>query len=114
VVLLLDEPTTGLDPRSKKDVQKFVLDLRDLHDATILLTSHDMEEADALCDRLSIVSKGKIIVEGTAHDLKKDYARRHELSAVPSLEDVFMEVTGRSLDEDDATDDDYDFEGGDG
>ena len=114
VVLLLDEPTTGLDPRSKKDVQKFVLDLRESHDATILLTSHDMEEADAMCDRLSIVSKGKIIVEGTPHELKKDYAHRHDLSAVPSLEDVFMEVTGRSLEEDDAVDDDYDFEGGDG
>src|SRR5947209_10019260 len=72
VVRLLDEPTTGLDPRSKKDVQKLVLDLRDSQEATILLTSHDMEEADGLCDRLSIVSKGKIIVEGTAVELKRD------------------------------------------
>jgi ABC-2 type transport system ATP-binding protein len=108
VVLLLDEPTTGLDPRSKKDVQKFVLELRETHDATILLTSHDMEEADNLCDRLSIVSKGKIIVEGTSLELKQEYANRHGLAALPSLEDVFMEVTGRSLSEDDGPEDDYD------
>jgi ABC-2 type transport system ATP-binding protein len=101
VLLLLDEPTTGLDPRSKKDVQKFILDLRDLHDATVLLTSHDMEEADALCDRLAIVDKGRIVVEGTPHALKEDYARRYGLDALPSLELVFMEVTGRSLEDSD-------------
>ena len=101
ILLLLDEPTTGLDPRSKKDVQKFVLELRDAHDATVLLTSHDMEEADALCDRLAIVDKGRITVEGTPHDLKRSYARRHGLDALPSLEDVFMEVTGRSLEDSD-------------
>src|SRR5205814_4244215 len=65
VLLLLDEPTTGLDPRSKKDVQRFVRELRDTHDATILLTSHDMDEAEALCDRLAILDKGKVAVEGT-------------------------------------------------
>jgi ABC-2 type transport system ATP-binding protein len=101
VMLLLDEPTTGLDPRSKKDVQKFVLDLRTSHDATVLLTSHDMDEADALCDRLAIVDKGRIVVEGTPQALKEEYMRRHELSALPSLEDVFMEVTGRSLEDSD-------------
>jgi ABC-2 type transport system ATP-binding protein len=101
VLLLLDEPTTGLDPRSKKDVQKFILDLRSSHDATVLLTSHDMEEADALCDRLAILDKGRIVVEGTPRALKEDYARRHNLNALPSLEDVFMEVTGRSLEDSD-------------
>lgn len=101
VMLLLDEPTTGLDPRSKKDVQKFVRDLRTSHDATVLLTSHDMEEADALCDRLAIVDKGRIVVEGTPRDLKEEYMRRHELRALPTLEDVFMEVTGRSLEDSD-------------
>jgi ABC-2 type transport system ATP-binding protein len=101
VMLLLDEPTTGLDPRSKKDVQKFVLDLRTSHDATVLLTSHDMEEADALCDRLAIVDKGRIVVEGTPRALKEEYMRRHELDTLPSLEDVFMEVTGRSLEDSD-------------
>jgi ABC-2 type transport system ATP-binding protein len=110
VMLLLDEPTTGLDPRSKKDVQRFVLDLRDTHDATILLTSHDMEEADALCDRLAILDKGKIILEGTSLELKEDYANRHGLAALPTLEDVFMEATGHGLDQED--EDNEDTEGG--
>ena len=58
VLLLLDEPTTGLDPRSKRDVQDFVLQLRDQHDATILLCSHDMDEAERLCDRIAILDRG--------------------------------------------------------
>jgi ABC-2 type transport system ATP-binding protein len=101
VVLLLDEPTTGLDPRSKKDVQRFILELRETHDATVLLTSHDMEEADALCDRLAILHKGRIVTEGTPLELKSAYADQHRTGPLPSLEDVFMEVTGRSLAEDD-------------
>jgi ABC-2 type transport system ATP-binding protein len=100
VLLLLDEPTTGLDPRSKKDVQSFILDLRRQHDATVLLTSHDMDEADALCDRLAILHKGRIVLEGTPAELKTDFARRHGSPSLPSLEDVFMEATGRSLEED--------------
>lgn len=97
VLLLLDEPTTGLDPRSKKDVQRFILELRDQHDATVLLTSHDMEEADALCDRLAILDKGRIVVEGTPQELKQVHADRRGATETPTLEEVFMEVTGRSL-----------------
>ena len=104
VLLLLDEPTTGLDPRSKKDVQRFVRELREAHDATVLLTSHDMEEADTLCDRLAILDRGRLVVEGTPHELKVEYARRHDTAGLPSLEDVFMEITGRSLSEDDEGD----------
>lgn len=104
VLLLLDEPTTGLDPRSKKDVQNFILDLRHEHNATVLLTSHDMDEADALCDRLAILHKGRIVLEGTPQELKEEHAQRHGMTDLPSLEDVFMEVTGRSL-QDDAEDD---------
>jgi ABC-2 type transport system ATP-binding protein len=88
-------------------VQRFVRDLRDSHDATILLTSHDMEEADSLCDRLAILSRGKIVVEGTPEELKEQHAHAHNTSELPSLEDVFMDITGRSLD-------DEDDEGGDG
>jgi ABC-2 type transport system ATP-binding protein len=109
VLLLLDEPTTGLDPRSKKDVQRFVRELRETHNATILLTSHDMEEADTMCDRIAILDKGKVIVEGTSLELKQDYRQRHEPSVEPSLEDIFMEITGRSLAEDQENE-----EGGDG
>src|SRR5205809_1208449 len=70
IVLLLDEPTTGLDPRSKIDVQNFVKELREQHDATILITTHDMEEADALCDRVAIIDQGKIVALGETEELK--------------------------------------------
>jgi ABC-2 type transport system ATP-binding protein len=105
-LLLLDEPTTGLDPRSKKDVQRFVLELRETHDATVLLTSHDMDEADELCDRLAILDRGKIVVEGTPLELKERHAESHGLDTLPSLEDVFMDVTGRSLEDADIGDED--------
>lgn len=105
VLLLLDEPTTGLDPRSKKDVQALVRELRETHDATVLLTSHDMDEADSLCDRLAILHKGKVIIEGTPDDLKSDYAERHGLATFPTLEEVFMEVTGKTLGQEPEDDD---------
>jgi ABC-2 type transport system ATP-binding protein len=97
MLLLLDEPTTGLDPRSKRDVQDFILALRRDHGATIMLTSHDMAETDRLCDRLAIIDKGAIILESTPQAMKEDYARRHALDGLPTLEDVFMEVTGHAL-----------------
>ena len=97
-LLLLDEPTTGLDPRSKLDVQTFVEELREHHDATVVLTTHDLAEADRLCDRLSILDRGRLVVEGTPGELKDRVAREHGLP--PTLESVFMTWTGRSLDDD--------------
>jgi ABC-2 type transport system ATP-binding protein len=105
-VLLLDEPTTGLDPRSKLDVQAFVEEVRDTHDATIVLTTHDLAEAERLCDRIALINDGRIVAEDTPEALKvmvaRDYGRE------PTLESVFMTFTGRSLDDDidDAKDDD--------
>jgi ABC-2 type transport system ATP-binding protein len=84
VLLLLDEPTTGLDPRSKKDVQRMVLGIREEHDATVVLTTHDMEEADQLCDRLALLDRGRVVALGTPTQLKE---------AGGSLEDVFMRLT---------------------
>ncbi len=115
ILLLLDEPTTGLDPRSKKDVQEFILKVREQHDATIVLTSHDMEEADRLCDRIAFIDGGRLVREDTPLGLKQDYARRHGLSddangPLPSLEDVFLEVVGRSLSDEDEEDEDDDSE----
>jgi ABC-2 type transport system ATP-binding protein len=69
-VLLLDEPTTGLDPRSKREVQAFVKEIRVNHDATMLLTTHDMAEAEALCDRIAIIDKGRIVAQDTPDGLK--------------------------------------------
>ena len=97
-LLLLDEPTTGLDPRSKLDVQAFIEELRETHDATIVLTTHDLDEADRLCDRLAILNEGRIVAEGTPAELKARVAADHGLE--PTLESVFMTYTGRSLDDD--------------
>ena len=94
-LLLLDEPTTGLDPRSKLDVQAFIEEIKATHDATILLTTHDLTEADRLCDRLSILDQGRLVVEGTPEGLKHKVALEHDLP--PTLESVFMTWTGRSL-----------------
>jgi ABC-2 type transport system ATP-binding protein len=97
-VLLLDEPTTGLDPRSKLDVQAFIEELRTTHDATIVLTTHDMDEADRLCDYLAILDQGRVVAEGTPAELKARVAADKGLPA--TLHSVFMTYTGRSLDED--------------
>jgi len=107
-LLLLDEPTTGLDPRSKLEVQAFIEELRDTHDATIVLTTHDLEEAERLCDRLAILAGGRLIVEGTAAELKAQVVR--ETGLAPTLNNVFMTYTGRSLDDDIETEDDHETE----
>jgi ABC-2 type transport system ATP-binding protein len=98
VLMLLDEPTTGLDPRSKLDVQTFVEGLRDEHDATIVLTTHDLDEADRLCDRIAILNEGRIVEEDTPTALKAMVAERYGME--PTLESAFMRFTGRSLDDD--------------
>ncbi len=95
VLLLLDEPTTGLDPRSKLDVQRFVAELRDTHDATILLTTHDMDEADALCDRIAIIDGGRIVADGEPDELKAAVGEKLGLDHPATLTEVFMAYTGR-------------------
>ena len=97
-VLLLDEPTTGLDPRSKLDVQTFIEELRATHDATIVLTTHDLAEAERLCGRITILNEGRTVAEDTPEGLRESESRRRNEPA--TLEDVFMTYTGRSLDED--------------
>ena len=97
-LLLLDEPTTGLDPRSKLDVQTFIEELRETHDATIVLTTHDLAEAERLCGRITILNDGKVVAEDTPDGLMAMTATR--LGHPATLEDVFMTYTGRSLDDD--------------
>ncbi len=95
ILLLLDEPTTGLDPRSKRDVQAFVRELRDSHDTTIVLTTHDMVEAENLCDRIAIMDSGRIVALDTPEHLK---ALAHRSNGhQPTLEDVFLDLTGKEL-----------------
>jgi len=96
-LLLLDEPTTGLDPHSKRDVQAFVREIREMHDATVLLTTHDMQEADRLCDRIAIIDKGRIVALDTPEGLKGLVASKS--GGKTSMEDVFIELTGRSFED---------------
>jgi ABC-2 type transport system ATP-binding protein len=91
-MLLLDEPTTGLDPKSRRDVQKFIEQLREQEGTTILLTTHDMAEAERLCARIGFLAKGKIVAEGTAADLRQQ-------AGVVTFEDAFIRLTGENLSE---------------
>jgi len=119
VLLLLDEPTTGLDPKSKREVQDFVLNLRNTHDATVLLTSHDMDEVEKLCGRIVIMNDGRFVADGSADELKALVTKRvreaengsapklaaERLEAIragaeASMEDVFIALTGKDLKED--------------
>ena len=97
-LLLLDEPTTGLDPRSKLDVQAFIEEIRRSHDASIVLTTHDLDEAERLCDEIIVLNDGRIVAQGSPEELKRLVAERH--GEAPTMHNVFMTYTGRSLDED--------------
>ena len=98
-VLLLDEPTTGLDPRSKREVQALVRELRDQDETTILLTTHDMVEAEMLCDRIAIMDAGKVVALDTPEKLCAMVQSHNDHS--PTLEDIFLELTGKKLMEED-------------
>jgi ABC-2 type transport system ATP-binding protein len=96
-LLLMDEPTTGLDPRSKREVQGFVRDLRMESGVTVLLSTHDLDEAERLCDRVIILDRGRILAEGTPAALRAAHGLSGDGS---SLEDVFLRLTGKSFDDD--------------
>jgi ABC-2 type transport system ATP-binding protein len=96
-VLFLDEPTTGLDPQAKRKLWKLVEELND-GGMTIVLTTHNMEEAEHLCDRIAIMDHGKIIAAGTPQDLILQYAPEPPAARLHgNLEDVFLHLTGHKL-----------------
>src|SRR5436305_12261506 len=99
VLLLLDEPTTGLDPRSKLEVQEFIKEVRIEHDATILLCTHDMLEAESLADRVGLLDRGELLFLEPVADVKRRYG-------VETLEAAFFAATGRDFEEEDQ-DDEY-------
>src|SRR5437868_3396443 len=94
-LLLMDEPTTGLDPRSKREVQELVRSIRRDRAATVLLCTHDLQEAEVLCDRVVVIDQGRVLAEGTPSDLIRAHA-----APSGSLEDAFMRLTGKRLEED--------------
>jgi ABC-2 type transport system ATP-binding protein len=94
-VLFLDEPTTGLDPASRITVWEEVRRING-RGTTVFLTTQYLEEADQLCDRLAIIDGGKIVQEGTPQQLKDDLRERRGLTEEPTLDDVFLDVTGRT------------------
>jgi ABC-2 type transport system ATP-binding protein len=95
-LLLMDEPTTGLDPRSKREVQELVRSIRRDRAATVLLCTHDLQEAEVLCDRVVVIDQGRVLADGTPAEL----IRLHAAKADGSLEDAFMALTGKRLEED--------------
>jgi ABC-2 type transport system ATP-binding protein len=95
-LLLMDEPTTGLDPRSKREVQELVRSIRRDRAATVLLCTHDLQEAEVLCDRVVVIDQGRVLAEGTPAEL----IRKHAAEEGGSLEDAFMKLTGKRLEED--------------
>lgn len=95
-LLLMDEPTTGLDPRSKREVQDLVMSIRRERAATVLLCTHDLQEAEVLCDHVVVIDAGRVLAEGSPAEL----IRRFAGNASGSLEDAFMRLTGKRLEED--------------
>jgi ABC-2 type transport system ATP-binding protein len=98
VLLLLDEPTTGLDPRSKLEVQNFIREVRAEHDATILLCTHDLDEAEALADRVGVLDRGELLVLEPVSQLTVRYG-------AATLEEAFFAATGRDFEDEPAEDD---------
>jgi ABC-2 type transport system ATP-binding protein len=92
ILLLLDEPTTGLDPRSKQEVQEFIREIRTAHDATILLCTHDLAEAEMLADRVGILDRGELLCLEPVEQLKQRYDAN-------TLEEAFFAATGRSFED---------------
>jgi ABC-2 type transport system ATP-binding protein len=94
-VLFLDEPTTGLDPASRLTVWDEVRRINE-RGTTVFLTTQYLEEADQLCDRIAIIDEGRIVREGTPGDLKSELRQRRGMSEDPTLDEVFLDATGRT------------------
>jgi ABC-2 type transport system ATP-binding protein len=99
VLLLLDEPTTGLDPRSKLEVQEFIREVRSEHDATILLCTHDLAEAEALADRIGVLDRGELLALEPVGQLMARYG-------ASTLEEAFFAATGRTFEDEGGDEDD--------
>jgi len=99
ILLLLDEPTTGLDPRSKLEVQTFIREIRETHDATVLLCTHDLVEAEQLAERVGILDRGRLIELAPADELKRRYDAE-------TLEEAFFAATGKAFEDESSEEED--------
>lgn len=102
-IVFLDEPTVGLDPQARRNLWELIREIRN-YGTTIVLTTHYLDEAELLCDRVGIMDEGKIIKidspDELIHDLIRSGFKRHKVMKEASLEDVFLELTGKELRED--------------
>jgi len=89
-ILFLDEPTSGLDPLTARGIHRLIMGLRE-SGATVFLTTHNMEEAVKLCDRVALLNKGKIVEQGVPLEICE---RHNAVKTVPDLEAVFIKMTG--------------------
>ena len=90
-LLLLDEPTTGLDPHARREIWNILMDLKKEFNTSLILTSHYMEEAEFLCERIIIMDEGKILTQGTLQEILSQNGNSH------SLDELFINMTGRHL-----------------
>ena len=98
-LIFLDEPTVAVDPQSRNNILNDIKKLRD-QGATVIYTTHYMEEVEELCDRIIILDNGKIIAKGTVNELKKLAKNQTKIVTGPTLNDVFLELTGKDLRDD--------------
>jgi len=91
LILLLDEPTTGLDPHARRGIWTLLKNLKDERNTSLILTTHYMDEAEFLCDRIIIMDQGNILADNTLENLLLKYNRAH------NLDELFINMTGRHL-----------------
>ncbi|MFJ3671029.1 ABC transporter ATP-binding protein [Streptomyces sp. NPDC090106] len=98
-LLILDEPTIGLDPIARTGVWEHINAVREATGMTVLVTTHSMDEADQYCDRVGLMHRGRVRSLGTPDELRRGLAERRHTTALPTLEDVFRDVAGSGLDD---------------
>ncbi|MBF0313752.1 MAG: ABC transporter ATP-binding protein [Oligoflexia bacterium] len=91
-IILLDEPTTGLDPHARREIWELLFKMKNENNSALILTTHYMEEAQVLCDRIVIIDQGKILEQGTLEQLLKNHNKSN-------LDELFVALTGRRLDD---------------
>jgi len=100
-ILLLDEPTTGLDPNARREIWEILLNLKEKSETSMILTTHYMEEAENLCEYIVIIDNGVILMEGTLQQLLESVSLAVKQPVIPrtTLDDLFVSLTGRKINE---------------